>query len=62
MAYAIDPEVCTACGACESECPNGAISHKKKLYTINPAKCTECDGAATKACVSVCENGSISPA
>ena len=27
MAYKIIPDLCNACGACESECPNRAISH-----------------------------------
>lgn len=59
MAYAINPEICTGCGSCESECPNEAISHKKKLYKIDPDKCTECEGLAGPTCVSVCPNGAV---
>ena len=44
MAYKIIPELCNGCGACESECPNRAISHVEKLYTINADKCKECVG------------------
>jgi ferredoxin len=44
MAYKIIPELCNGCGACESECPNRAISHVDKLYTIDPDKCVECEG------------------
>jgi ferredoxin len=44
MAYKIIPELCNGCGACEPECPNKAISHVGKLYTINPDKCKECQG------------------
>ena len=61
MAYRIDPEICSGCGACESECPNTAISHKKKLYKIDPEKCLECVGSYdSPMCVSLCPNGSIS--
>ena len=44
MAYKIVPELCNGCGACESECPNRAITHVEKLYTIDAAKCKECVG------------------
>ncbi|MBP0574237.1 4Fe-4S binding protein, partial [Mycobacterium tuberculosis] len=44
MAFKIIVDTCTACGACEDECPNNAISHKGKVYTINAKKCTECQG------------------
>lgn len=37
-------EECIACGACEAECPNAAISPGDEHYTIDPAKCTECVG------------------
>ncbi|MCH4143635.1 4Fe-4S binding protein [Acetobacter peroxydans] len=43
MAYKIVTSQCTICGACEFECPNGAISLKNDLYVINPKKCTECE-------------------
>ncbi|MBI1205928.1 MAG: 4Fe-4S dicluster domain-containing protein [Azospirillum sp.] len=44
MALKIVKSECTVCGACESECPNQAISFKKGTYVINPEKCTECEG------------------
>ena len=44
MAYQILPDLCNACGACESECPSRAISHVDKLYSVDPDKCTECEG------------------
>ena len=44
MAYKIVDSQCTACGACEFECPNGAISTKRSMYVIDPAKCTQCEG------------------
>lgn len=55
MAYKIIASQCTACGACEFECPNAAISTKRSLYVINPTLCTECDGHfATPQCATVC--------
>lgn len=37
-------EECIACGACEAECPNDAISPGDEIYVIDPDKCTECVG------------------
>ena len=55
MAYKIKASECTACGACEAECPNSAISFKKGTYVIDPATCTECKGQFDSAqCASVC--------
>ena len=48
-------EDCISCGACEPECPNGAISEGEQLFIINPARCTECVGFHDEeACASVC--------
>ena len=44
MAYMIIPTLCTACGACEFECPNEAISMAGDVYAIDPDKCQECKG------------------
>ena len=41
MANKITAE-CIACGACESECPNGAISEDGGTWVIDPDKCDEC--------------------
>ena len=55
MAYKIIASQCTACTACEAECPNVAISVKNGIYFINPKKCTECIGYFdTPQCVAVC--------
>jgi len=55
MAYRIDANACTGCGSCEFECPNVAISMKGDIYTINPKKCTECQGHFdAPQCVSAC--------
>ena len=57
MAYKINPETCTACGACAETCPQEAISAGTPAYTIDPEKCIDCG-----ACESACPSGSISPA
>lgn len=55
MAYKIDDSLCSVCGACELECPNAAISMKRGMYVIDPAKCTECEGHYKKPqCATVC--------
>lgn len=43
MAYKITDE-CISCGACEPECPVGAISEGDTVYVIDPGKCVECVG------------------
>jgi len=46
---------CINCGACEPECPNGAISEGSDIYIIDPKLCTECVGFhGDEACQSVC--------
>ena len=48
-------EECINCGACEPECPNGAISQGEDIYVINPSLCTECVGFHDEeACAAVC--------
>ncbi|CAH2599537.1 Ferredoxin-1 [Rhodovastum atsumiense] len=55
MAYKIVASQCTACGACEFECPSGAIGTKRGTYVIDAAKCTECEGNfPAPQCNSVC--------
>jgi ferredoxin len=54
MATIITDE-CINCGACEPECPNGAISQGDDIYVIDPERCTECVGFHDEeACASVC--------
>ena len=48
-------EECIACGSCESECPNEAITEGDEFYVIDPCKCTECVGFFDKQqCYEVC--------
>jgi NAD-dependent dihydropyrimidine dehydrogenase PreA subunit len=49
MPHRINPDVCIACGACEPECPEAAISEKDGTYVIDEAKCTD-----DAKCVEVC--------
>ena len=54
MAFKIT-EDCIACAACQSECPNNAISDGDEHSIIDAAKCTECVGFfTTQQCASVC--------
>lgn len=55
MAFKIQAAECTACGACEPECPSEAISFTKGTYVIDAVKCTECkDAFDTQQCAAVC--------
>ena len=48
-------EECINCGACEPECPNGAISQGDDVYVIDAKLCTECVGFHDEeACAAVC--------
>lgn len=47
-------EECIACGACEAECPNEAISPGDPTYVIDPTKCDECEGRDEVHCKAVC--------
>jgi NADH:ubiquinone oxidoreductase subunit F (NADH-binding)/(2Fe-2S) ferredoxin/NAD-dependent dihydropyrimidine dehydrogenase PreA subunit len=50
IAYDIDQEKCTACGACYRNCPVEAVNKSKdKVFTIIQEKCIKC-GACYTAC------------
>jgi ferredoxin len=54
MAFKIT-EDCISCAACETECPNEAISEGEDIFVIDPNKCTECVGFYdTQQCADVC--------
>jgi ferredoxin len=48
MAYKIS-DACISCGACEGECPTGAISSGESQYVIDAETCIDC-GACEAAC------------
>lgn len=54
MAYVISSE-CVSCGACEGECPVGAISQGDGQFVIDEAACLDCG-----ACAATCPTGAIS--
>ncbi len=45
MAYVISDD-CLACGACEAECPTGAISKQDDKYVIDADTCVDCGTCA----------------
>jgi ferredoxin len=48
-------EDCINCGACEGECPNGAISMGTEIFVIDPQLCTECVGFSDEQmCAAAC--------
>ena len=48
-------EYCITCGACEDECPTGAISLGDEIFTVDPARCTQCIGFHdSRKCAEVC--------
>jgi ferredoxin len=56
MAYQISDE-CVNCGACESACPNEAISEKDDRRVIDAEKCVDCGS-----CEAECPSGAIAAA
>jgi len=56
MAYKINSE-CISCGACEAQCPVGAIAEGDGKYEIKPDICIGCG-----ACAGVCPVGAPNPA
>ena len=62
MALKITDE-CIACGACEAECPVGAISEGDPIYSIDPDVCVECEGHYdSPQCAEVCPVEACVPA
>lgn len=61
MALLITNE-CINCDMCLPECPNTAISEGKKVYEIDPERCTECVGFyEVPTCMAVCPINCIEP-
>ena len=63
MANAILVSECIACAACETECPNGAISAADDTFVIDPGLCDECAAnGGESACTAVCPVDAIAKA
>lgn len=46
---------CVACGACEDECPTGAISLGAGIFVVDPGRCTGCVGShESRTCADIC--------
>ena len=56
MAFQIS-DACVSCGACESQCPVGAISMGDGKFEIDADKCIDCGS-----CAGACPTGSIEQA
>lgn len=55
MPFKIIASQCTGCSACETQCPNFAISERAGVFLIDPEKCTECAARFDEPqCVAVC--------
>jgi NAD-dependent dihydropyrimidine dehydrogenase PreA subunit len=52
---------CISCGACEPECPHGAISGGDPVYAIDASRCTGCPGQEPLPCAAVCPVECIAP-
>ena len=55
MAYKIDSDKCVNCGACEPDCPVGAISEANDKRIIDADMCIGCGS-----CASTCPAEAIS--
>ncbi len=56
MTHVISKDDCIQCGACETECPEGAIYMDGEFYVVDESKCKDCGS-----CVDVCPTGAIAP-
>ncbi|WP_269915051.1 YfhL family 4Fe-4S dicluster ferredoxin [Acinetobacter sp. HY1485] len=55
-------DACINCDMCLPECPNTAITEGKKVYEIEPLRCTECVGFYDNpTCIAVCPINCIIP-
>lgn len=50
----VDRDVCSACGTCVDECPNGCYALEDVASMAHPDDCTECG-----ICIDACPSGAI---
>lgn len=50
----VDRDVCSACGTCVDECPNGCYELDDAAVMARPDDCTECG-----ICADACPSGAI---
>ena len=50
----VNADLCVGCGACEAECPMGAIHENGPFYEINSEECITC-----YTCMGACPVGAI---
>ena len=50
----VNEEMCTACGICVDDCPEGCYDLEDVAKLARPDDCSECD-----ICVDACPNGAI---
>jgi len=56
MAYVIG-DACVCCGACESQCPVGAIAMGDSIFEIDADTCIDCGACAGQCPVGTIEQG-----
>ena len=50
----VNEEMCTACGICVDDCPEGCYDLEDVAKLARPEDCSECD-----ICIDACPNGAI---
>jgi NAD-dependent dihydropyrimidine dehydrogenase PreA subunit len=55
MAAVVTADMCTACGICVDDCPQGCFDLGDVAVVARPDDCTDCG-----ICVDACPNGAIS--
>ncbi|MEI6897029.1 MAG: 4Fe-4S binding protein [Psychromonas sp.] len=53
MALHITP-LCFSCYACETVCPEKAITNGADVFVINPTLCNECNDISSPRCIAIC--------
>jgi heterodisulfide reductase subunit A-like polyferredoxin len=54
--FKINNELCVGCGLCRDNCPQDAISLRRRLAVIDQALCNRCG-----TCAGICPRGAVVP-